>query len=228
MDASPKWIRRGGLAAMLGGIVGILYAPLYALAYFATEDGAESLEAPWVAAWAGAVRPALEPLLTFAPPETVYLTYGKCFSLMVLGWMAGLLALHARQAAGAGRLERLGFRVAFAGTVLGTLGGIGAYWIGSVWWGAVGISFGAFLVPMLFLVGIGFPMFGIGTLRAKTAPRSGAWLLIVGGLPAMILLDIVLGQLSLGLLVLNLAWVVLGHSLFLEKVTPARQPAHAG
>ena len=225
---SPKWIRRGGLAAILGGIVGILYAPFYALAYFATEDGAESLEAPWVAAWAGAIRPALEPLLTFASPEAVYLTYGKFFSLMVLGWMAGLLALHARQAASAGRLERWGFRVAFAGTVLGTLGGIGAYWIGTFWWAVVDFSFLAFLVPMLFLVGVGLPLFGIGALRAKKAPRSGAWLLIVGGLPAMILLDIVLGQLSLGLLFLNLAWVVLGHSLYSAKATPARQPAHAG
>ncbi len=42
--------RWGGLAAMAGGIVGILYAPLYALAYFATPDGAGSLETPWVAA----------------------------------------------------------------------------------------------------------------------------------------------------------------------------------
>ncbi|MCA1718134.1 MAG: hypothetical protein LC781_15380 [Actinobacteria bacterium] len=195
---SSKWTRRGGLAAMLGGIVGILYAPFYALAYFATPDGAESLEAPWVAAWAGAVRPALEPLLIFAPPEVVYLTYGKFFSLMVLGWMAGLLALHARQAANAGRLEKWGFRAAFTGTVLGTLGGIGAYWIGTFWWAAVGISFGAFLVPALLLFGVGFPLFGIGTLRAKVAPQPGAWLLIVGGLPGMILLDIVLGQLSLG------------------------------
>lgn len=129
--SSSNWIRWGGLAAMLGGIVGILYAPFYALAYFATEDGAESPEAPWVAAWAGVLRPILEPLLTFAPPEVVYLTYGKCFSFMALGWMAGLLALHARQAASAGRLERWGFRVAFAGSVLGTLGGIGTYWIGT-------------------------------------------------------------------------------------------------
>ena len=43
---SPKLVRWGGLAAMLGGIIGIVYAPFYALAYFATEDGAESLEAP--------------------------------------------------------------------------------------------------------------------------------------------------------------------------------------
>ena len=225
---SSKWTRRGGLAALMGGIVGILYAPFSALAYFATEDGSESLEAPWVAAWAGAVRPILEPLLTFAPPEDVYLTYGKCFSFMVFGWMAGLLAFHARQAENAGRLEKWGFRLAFAGTVLGTIGGIGAYWIGSVWWGAVDISFLAFLVPALLLFAIGFPLFGIGTLRAKVAPRPGAWLLVVGGLPGMILLNIVLGQLSLGLVLLNLAWVVLGYSLYSEKVAPARQPAHAG
>ena len=150
-------------------------------------------------AWAGALRPALEPLLTFAPPEVVYLTYGKCFSLMVFGWMAGLLALHARQAANAVRLERWGFRVAFAGTMLGIIGGIGAHWIGSVWRRAVGISFVAFLVPTLLLFNIGFPLFGIGTLRAKAAPRPGAWLLTVGGFPGIFLLTFLTGQLTLGL-----------------------------
>ena len=85
--------------------MGILLSPFYALAYFATEDGASSLEAPWVAAWAGAIRPILEPLLTFAPPEDVYLTYGKLLSFVFLGWLAGLLALHTRQAASAGRLR---------------------------------------------------------------------------------------------------------------------------
>ena len=222
-----KLIRWGGLAAMLGGIVGILYAPFYALAYFATEDGAESLEAPWVAAWVGALRPILERFLTFAPPEDVYLTYGKFFSLMVLGWMAGLLALHARQAESAGRLEKWGFRVAFSGTVLGTVGGIGVYWIGTFWWGAVDFFFVAFMVPTLLLVSIGFPLFGIGTLRTKAASQLGAWLLIVGGLPGMILLNIALGQLTLALLLINLAWVVLGYSLYSEKAAPTRQPAQA-
>ena len=84
--SSSNWIRRGGLAAMVGGILGILCSPFYALAYFATEDGTESLEAPWVAAWAGALRPILEPFLTFAPPEDVYLTYGKLLTLVFLGW----------------------------------------------------------------------------------------------------------------------------------------------
>lgn len=210
---------------MLGGAVGILYSPFYALAYFATEDGAESLEAPLAAAWARALRPVLEPMLTFAPPEVVYLTYGKLFSLMVLGWMAGLLALHARQRANAGRLEKWGFRMAFAGTVLGTIGGIGVYWIGSLWWGVVEFFFLAFMIPTLLLFGIGFPFFGIGMLRAKVAPRLGAWLLIVGGLPGMILLTFLLGQLALGLLLLNTAWVVLGYALWSERVAAIRQAA---
>ncbi|MEW6637308.1 MAG: hypothetical protein AB1425_10915 [Actinomycetota bacterium] len=42
----------------------------------------------------------------------------------------------------------------------------------------------------------------------------------------MIALDIVLGQLTLALAPLNLAWVILGYSLYSEKVAPAGQPAH--
>jgi hypothetical protein len=223
--STSNLIRWGSLAAMLGGIVGILYSPFYALAYFATEDGASSLEAPWVAAWAGVLRPILEPFLTFAPPEDVYLTYGKFFSFMIIGWLAGTLALHTRQAASAGRLEKWGFRVAFAGTVLGTLGSIGVDWIGSVWWGAVDFSFLAFMVPALLLFNVGFPLFGAGTLRAKAAPRLGAWLLTVGGFPGIFLLTFLTGQLTLGLLLLNLAWVVLGYALFSEASAAAKRPA---
>lgn len=223
--ASTTLIRWGGLSAMVGGAVGILYSPFYALAYFATEDGAASLQAPWVAAWAGAIRPLLEPFLTFAQPEVVYLTYGKFFSLMILGWLAGLIALHTRQAASAGRLEKWGFRVACAGTALGTLGGIGVYWFGSIWWGIVDFFFLAFMVPALLLFNIGFPLFGAGALRAKVAPRLGAWLLTVGGFPGIFLLTMLTGQLTLGLLLLNLAWVVVGYALFSEASASVKHPA---
>jgi hypothetical protein len=222
--SSSNWSRWGGLTALVGGIVGILYSPFYALAYFATEDGAASLEAPWVAAWAGAVRPILEPFLTFAPPEVVYLTYGKFFSLMILGWLAGLLALHARQAASAGRLEKWGFGVALAGIVLGTLGSIGAYWVGSIWGGVVNFFFFAFLVPALLLFNVGFPLFGVGTLRARVAPRLGTWLLTVGGFPGIFLLTFLTGQLTLGLLLLNFAWVALGYALFSDAGALAKRP----
>ena len=223
--STSNLIRWGGLAAMVGGALGILYSPFYALAHFATEDGASSLEAPWVAAWAGVVRPILEPFLTFAPPDAVYLTYGKLFLFVVLGWMAGLLALHARQSASAGRLEKWGFRVAFAGTVLGTIGGFGAYYVGTVWAEALNFSFLAFLVPALLLFNIGYPLFGVGTLRAKVAPRLGAWLLMVGGFPGIFLLTFLTGQLTLSLVLLNLAWVVLGYALFADASASAKRPA---
>jgi hypothetical protein len=155
----------------------------------------------------------------------VYLTYGKLFLFMVLGWMAGLLALHARQSASAGRLEKWGFRVAFAGTVLGTIGGFGAYYVGTVWAEALNFSFLAFLVPALLLFNIGYPLFGVGTLRAKLVPRLGAWLLTVGGFPGIFLLTFLTGQLTLSLVLLNLAWVVLGYTLFLEASASAKRPA---
>lgn len=202
-------IRWGGLAAMLGGIVGILYFPFHAVAYFATEDGAESLEAPWVAAWSGAFRSLFEPLFTFASPDDVYMAYGKVSLFMVLGALAGAMALHARQARNAGRLERWGFRIAFAGLLLGTLGSFGEYWVG-----ALEFSFFAFTIPAILLLNIGLPLFGIGTLRAKVAPRLGAWLLTVGGFPGIFLMTFLTGHFSGGFLLLNLAWVVLGYALW--------------
>jgi hypothetical protein len=101
--------RWGGLAALLGGILGIVYAPFYALAYFATEDGASSSESEFASQWAGALRPVLKPFLEFAAPNTVYLTYGKTMTFVTLGWMAAMLLLHARHSAPGRRLERWGF-----------------------------------------------------------------------------------------------------------------------
>jgi hypothetical protein len=223
----PIIARWGGLAAMLGGVLGILYAPFYALAYFATEDGKPSLESAHVNAWVSAVRPVLDPLLTFASPEDVYLTYGKVFTFVTAGWIAGILLLHARQAARGGRLERWGFRLALIGSALAFAGSIVAYWVGSVWWDATSVAFIAFMIPSLLLFGIGYPLFGAGTLRARVAPRLGASLLIAGGLPGIALLTALLGQITMGLLLVNLGWVVLGRALQSEAEIPYGQHAPA-
>jgi hypothetical protein len=123
-----NFIRWGGLAALVGGVIGILYFPFHATDYFATQDGASSLDAPWVAAWAEPFARVFDPLLTFAPPGQVYITYGKFATLVLLGYLAGVLALHSRQGAHAGRLEKWGFRVLLVGTVLGTVGAFGEYY----------------------------------------------------------------------------------------------------
>jgi hypothetical protein len=38
------------------------------------------------------------------------------------------------------------------------------------------------------LLGVGWTLFGIGTLKAKVVPRLGAWLLIVGGFPGFVVI----------------------------------------
>jgi hypothetical protein len=206
---------------LLGGILGIVIPPFLSVAWFATEGGAESLEHPLVAVWVEPFTRVFGPLLSFAPPDVVYLTYGKIFLFVFLGFLVGLLALHARQAPRAGGLEKWGFRVALVGTVLLVVGLIGAFWVG-----AVGFSYFAFVVPGYLLMAVGWTLVGIGTLRATVAPRLGAWLLIVGGFPGFFVITGLLGQHnSMGWLLVDLAWVVLGYALWSARDMPAGQPS---
>ena len=207
IQPSPDQARLTGLAAIVGGALGILVAPLYSLAYFATgegEPGAGSF-------WAEPARDLLDPLLTFASPDDVYLTYGKLFLFVWIGMLAGLVGLHARHAGRGGRLERWGFRVSLVGWLLLTIGAFGAYWLGFV-----DTSFAAFLVPGLFLGTCGATLFGLGTWRAGVAPRAGALLLVVGG-PALFVLSEI-ATLGGGLILVYLAWVALGHALWSETL----------
>jgi hypothetical protein len=211
-------IRWGGLAALVGSVIGILYFPFHSVAYFATQDGASSLDAPWVAAWAEPFARVFDPLLTFAPPGQVYITYGKFATLVVLGYVAGVLALHSRQSAHAGRLEKWGFRVLLVGTVLGTLGAFGEYYTPYL-----EFFFVAFAPPGFLLMMFGSLLFGIGTLRARMTPRLGGWLLTIGGFPGIVVMTVLVGHLSGGLLLLDFAWVVLGYALWRQRGGPAER-----
>jgi hypothetical protein len=65
-------------------------------------------------------------------------------------------------------------------------------------------------------------MFGLGTWRAGVAPRTGPLLLVVGGLPGTLVISEI-ATLGGGLVLVYLAWVVLGHALWSEA---ARRTAH--
>lgn len=198
-----------GALAVLGGLVGILNAPLLALAYFATPDGAESLAPPWVSGWAAIARPALAPLLTFDSPDVVYAVYGGVMSLVFVGFLAGLFGLHSLQATRAHRAEKIGFWIALIGATLLLLGAVGAYWIG-----ALDFSFFAFLIPGLLATMLGMFTFGIGTLQAGVTSRVAAWLLILGSLPGIIVLAQLVGHNSGGLLLIDVAWIIIGSKLW--------------
>jgi hypothetical protein len=219
-----RWRRWGGLAAVLSGIVGILYFPFHATAYFATADGAESLNNPLVSAWSGAFRKLAEPLLSFSTPDRVYVAYGKVALFVLLGFLAGLVVLHRQQAARAGRLEHWGFRIALIGNILMIMGAFGEYYTK-----ALGSSFLFLSLPGVLLYMIGISLFGIGTLRAYTNPRIGAWLLIIGGFPGLALLTyLVIGHFSGGILLLDIAWIVLSQSLWSgERASAAQELAHS-
>ena len=221
---SPAQVRWTGMAAMVAGILGVVFAPLYSLAYFASTDGAADATSPAVRAWTEPARDLVGPLLTFAAPDVVRLTYFKLFLFITAGILAGLVGLHARQAQHGGRLERWGFRASFVGLLLLTIGALSAYWPA-----LMEVAFAALIVPGLLLVVLGSPLFGLGTWRAGVAPRLGAALLIVGG-PALFVISEI-ATLGGSLILFYLAWVVLGHSLWTtttkpdRAVTPETQPA---
>ncbi|TFV90032.1 hypothetical protein [Blastococcus sp. CT_GayMR16] len=221
----PTLVRRGGLAALVAGVVGVLFAPLYALAYFQTQDGGESLsEFGPLVPWHETLGPALEPLLTFASPDTVYLTYGKLWLVVTLGWLAGTLALHSWQSSRAGRAERWGFRIVVVALTLLTAGVIGAYFVVHLAPTALDASFSWLMVPAFVLMAVGWPLFGAGTLRAGVAPKVGGWLLTLGWFPGFVLLTFVLGQLTAATLLLQVAWIVLGHAMWSQARSRTPDP----
>jgi hypothetical protein len=215
---SPNQVRSTGLAAIVGGALGVLVSPLYSLAYFATDDGASDAESAWVQAWAEPARDLLGPLLTFASPDVVRLTYGKLFLFIWMGMLAGVVGLHARHAGQGGRLERWGFRASFTGLLLLVSGAAAGFWLEL----QVAFIFITFLVPGLLLLVFGSSIFGLGTWRAGVAPRTGALLLVVGGLPGTLVISEI-ATLGGGLVLVYLAWVVLGHALWSES---ARRASH--
>lgn len=208
----------GGLAAMVGGAIEILLAPFINSAYSMTEVGAD-LVPPWEPALSNALRP----LFTFAPPYAVYETYGKLHVLVFLGLLFGLLGLGAWRGERAGRLERWGYRLSFAGLVLNLPGNLLDYWIpGNNDAGSLGFVLGT--VPGLLLLAAGSIALGVALLRAGEARHPG-WLLVLS-LPGAV----VLGLLGFSnapanpMLWLAVAWLLLGRFLWTRDVVHARQP----
>jgi hypothetical protein len=73
---------------------------------------------------------------------------------------------------------------------------------------------------------IGISLFGIGTLQTNEVPRLGAWLLVLGGFPGIPLLAYLVGRFSGGILLLDVAWIVLGYALWSAgAVVRALEPA---
>jgi hypothetical protein len=214
---SENFIRWGGLAALVGAVIGILYFPFHATAYFATQDGASSLDAPWVAAWAEPFARVFDPAshLRSSRPSLHHLRQVRLTGLARLLGGRASPALPTRRTRGpaeevglpcAPRRNRIGhsrcIRRVLHTAPLHLLRGVRP--------------------PGFLLMMFGSLLFGIGTLRARMTPRLGGWLLTIGGFPGIVVMTVLVGHLSGGLLLLDCAWV-LGYALWRQKGGPAER-----
>lgn len=174
--------RQIGRFAWLMAWVGLAVGQLHALARFETADGKEDLELPLTAAWAEPAADALRPLLDWADPDIVYVTYGKIwFPVFVAFTLCAFVVYRRRQAQG---FERIAWRFALTGYTIACVGVFLDYW--TQWTGNYegdGIEAALFTVafavtvPGLLLTLLGSTVLGITLLVKRFRPVAPALLL---------------------------------------------------
>lgn len=220
---SDRATRLTGLYALIAAGAAVLFSPLLALSYFATDGGAEELETGTVSAWADPARDLVGGLLTWAGPERVYATYLQVFALLFPAVFLCARIVRARRPASR-RLGRWGWRIALFGYGLMSVGLIAASVVvvdvsaaaeGSGAYQALDIVFISLMLPGMAISVIGSTVVGIALLRDRFEPRLTAGLLALA-FPSMLVVPTLLGHNSLGLLPLFVAWGVAGARLWRE------------
>jgi hypothetical protein len=227
---SDRATRLTGFYALIAAGAALLLSPLLALSYFETNEGADEPETGMVSAWADPARDLVGGLLTWASPERVYATYFLLFWVLFPAVFLCARAVRARRPAARGRLERLGWRMALFGYGFGIVGLIVASMIlvtGSSAGNTIDVVFLALMVPAMAIDVVGSTVLGIALLRDGYEPKLSAWLLALV-LPSMLVVPGVLGNLSLGLLPVFVAWAAAGLQLWREGPTGAAQRSGTG
>lgn len=155
-----------------------VFGQLHALSRHATADGKVDLELPMTKAWSEPASDALRPLLDWASPQTVYVTYGKFWlPAFVAATLCGF-ALYARRSPT--RVEKWAWRVVLTGLVLATLSVVGDYF--TPW---LDQSFLFLGMPAVALLALGSTVLGVSLLKNSYRPRISGWLL-AGFIPLFI------------------------------------------
>ena len=224
-DSTQSHVRLGRLAWATAWFA-LLFGQLHAMARHQTVDGREDLQSGLVRAWSDPGRRLFRPLLDWASPDTVYLTYGKVWLLVFLVFTVTAFAVRRRRvAAGAVHgAERWAWRVALTAYSLATVAVGLEYW---TQWGAMDNDLldTIFLLtmPALLLTVLGTTFLGVVLVRRGLG--LPAWLLTLQ-IPLMIAISAVT---SLGNVVLpiSFAFGILGRRLATgseAQVTATRRP----
>lgn len=170
--------RAVGRFAWAAAWAGLVLGQLHALARHNTLDGRGDLQQPLTRWWSDPARQVLRPLLDWADPDTVYLTYGKIWLPVFLAFtLCAFLVYRHRRPTG---WERLVWRVLLGGYLLGCLAVLADYW--TQWTGylpVAGLFFAVLTIPSLLVVLLGGTALGITLLAARYRPLLPALLLAV-------------------------------------------------
>lgn len=183
-----------GRAAFVAAVAGTVLAPIHALSRYATEEGRSDLDSGVVRAWAEPAADALSPMLDWAGADTVYLTYGKLWTPILL--TAVVCAFTVRRRRTPTGAEKWGWRLLLTGLVGALVGVTGSYWTPLL------DEFFVLALPFVLISLIGATALGIGLLRRGFRPRGTAVLLLLW-LPLFILLSSVV---AMGAALLPVLW----------------------
>src|SRR3954454_5727976 len=215
---STRTQRRIGRFAWAMAWFGLVAGQLHAMARHQTVDGREDLQMWTTRVWSDPGRKALAPLLDWADPDVVYLTWGKIWLPVFLAiTLCAFVVRRRRQPVG---FEKWAWRIALTGYVGATVSTFAEYW---TQWTSMnqGLLDGVFLVtaPFLLVTMVGSTLLGIALLRRGMRPSTPAWLLTLV-IPSLVVISTVT---ALGNVVLPIAFAfgILGRRIAREESQPS-------
>ena len=210
--------RRIGRLAWTMAWFGLVAGQFHAMARHQTADGKGDLHLWTTRVWSDPGRKLFAPLLDWASPDVVYVTWVKIWLPVFLAFTLCAFVVHRRrQPVG---FERWAWRIALTGYAAATLAVAAEYW---TQWTSVdqGLVDGVFPFTILAMLTtmIGSTMLGISLLRRGFRPRVPAVLLSVA-IPGLVLITMVTSQGSAALPI-AFAFGILGRRIAAAEAQPS-------
>lgn len=220
-----KWSERAtrcaGLAALVGGGLGITLAPIMVMVKYMT--GWSVIPEP---AWVRVAQPALGSLLSFTSPVGLWVAYGRLYTLALILMFVGLLALYAETRTRRGRVGTAGYWALLVGLCLVIPGDA----IHTATWHQNGLTtptpgtnavantaYATHMMGMNILM-LGSLMVGISALRKRFLAPWLAWLFVLT-LPSAVIASVTLLPTtpSGALWLFSLMMIAVGYSMAVRK-----------
>jgi hypothetical protein len=205
--------RRVGRFAWAMAWFGLVAGQFHAMSRHQTADGKTDLDSPLTSSWSDPARDLFQPLLDWADPDVVYVTWGKIWLPVFLAFtLCAFVVRRRRQPVG---FEKWAWRIALTGYVGACASVAAEYW--SQWTSVdQGVVDAVFVVtaPFLLLTMVGSTLLGIALLRRGMRPALPAWLLTLA-IPSLIVISEVtsLGNVALPVM---FAFGILGRRIAAE------------